>query len=414
MNPSTLGVFFAVAAAVPATHAQSRAVEGPALQARREAGLAVQYTPDVLAVYRQQLDTVWMLQLEIASRLGERHMQDVCRRNRLRLAEVTDEQLSLWKSTGVAFEGLIDALLDVELSLAKPGTGGPAATPGLPGAAYSGPCGSERPATADLQAALIAIQVAEGVWTAASRACDEVIVAAGFGGNTSLLCIAADEALFLAQAIFDNLLFCIDDIDSAEIEGAYERLGHIHGDIEGAKAGIDSLGSAAAALQSSLNAHDANIDGDLAAFRTSITSDLADHDANIDGDLVLHDGRLVLHDQNLTMRADQIDMQLATLLEAVQDASTLNVRMQIERNLSQPGSLQTNRIVLFELPAAQGGELETVRDIVQESMSAVMASGLPLHALASYWFGLGEAAYAAGQWKTAYDHFRLAYQATSL
>lgn len=123
------------------------------------------------------------------------------------------------------------------------------ATPGFPDASYSGLCGSTRTNTEAFFAARIVLAVAQGVWTAASRACDEVIVAAGFGGNASLACIAADELLFAAQVVFDELANCDGDIDSAEVEGTYERVGHLHGDIDIINGKIDALLEAVEALR---------------------------------------------------------------------------------------------------------------------------------------------------------------------
>lgn len=167
---------------------------------------------------------------------------------------------------------------------------------GFPSAPYSTEVGSTRPTTGATLAASATFEIAENVREAASRACDEVIVAIGAGGNGSLACIAADVVWITAKTVFWGIQFETDDIDSAEINGSYQRLGHLHTDIE--------------TLQSTLGTHDANIDGDLANHNTNIENriaahdlnidtDLAAHDANIDGDLAAHDAKLMAHDVNI-------------------------------------------------------------------------------------------------------------------
>ena len=112
--------------------------------------------------------------------------------------------------------------------------------------------------------ARVLLEAAEVLWSGLSRACDETIVILGEGGNLSLACIPADVVLFAAElavgaaeTVVEHIAFCDSAVDSSEIEGAYERVGHIHTDLAD---------------------HDTNIDADLAA-----------HDANIDADLVQHD-----------------------------------------------------------------------------------------------------------------------------
>ncbi len=83
--------------------------------------------------------------------------------------------------------------------------------------------------------------MAQGVWSAASRGCEQVVVSFGFGGNGSVACIIVDEILFAAGVVFDELANCDGDIDSAEIEGTYERVAHLHGDIEILDGKLDAI-----------------------------------------------------------------------------------------------------------------------------------------------------------------------------
>ncbi|MHC4089458.1 MAG: hypothetical protein ACYSVY_04120 [Planctomycetota bacterium] len=90
-----------------------------------------------------------------------------------------------------------------------------------------------------IQAARILLESAKVIWSGLSRACDQVAVVcpAPGGGNTSVACIPADVVLFAAelavgtaQAVVDHIAYCDGAVDSAEIEGSYERLGHFHDD----------------------------------------------------------------------------------------------------------------------------------------------------------------------------------------
>lgn len=101
-----------------------------------------------------------------------------------------------------------------------------------------------------------ALFVALAVKELASRGCDQT----AFGANTSLACIVSD-VLYLGFLEAHTLLtFCNATVDSAEIEGAFERTADIFANLNEHNA--------------NLSLHDANLD---------------EHDANIDLDLATHD-----------------------------------------------------------------------------------------------------------------------------
>jgi hypothetical protein len=132
----------------------------------------------------------------------------------------------------------------------------------------------------------VLLEAAEVLWSGLSRVCDQVGGVFGFCVNTSVACIPADIALFAAElvvgaaeTVVEHIAFCDSAVDSSEIEGVYERAGHIHTDLVDHDTNIDA----------DLAAHDANIDGDLIAHDANIDADLIAHDANIDADLVQHD-----------------------------------------------------------------------------------------------------------------------------
>lgn len=122
-------------------------------------------------------------------------------------------------------------------------------------------------AVLDISDARTALEIAQGIWSALSRACDEIIVVLGEGFNTSLACIPADIALFTAELVIgdsestvEHLQHCNDAVNSAEIEGMYDRSGHIHTD---------------------LVTHDEDISNQLATHDIDISNQLAAHDADI-------------------------------------------------------------------------------------------------------------------------------------
>ncbi len=164
-----------------------------------------------------------------------------------RVRGLTDEQLARMAANGADLTRLQAAVQDLQRVVAEGMAGAQARngfaaslSPAFPDASYSLLCGSTRTITEIVFAAQVALQVAQGVWTALSRACDEVVVVLGEGGNLSLPCIVADEVLFAAQAVLDDFMFCDGDIDSAEIEGAYERTAHLHGDLESLDNKVDA------------------------------------------------------------------------------------------------------------------------------------------------------------------------------
>ena len=175
-------------------------------------------------------------------------------------------------------------------------------------------------AVAVIDAGNIALEIANGIWSIADRGCGTVVVGIGAVGNPqNALCIITDTVLFVAQAVVttaeavvDGIAFCDGAVDSAEIEGAYERAGHIHEDLESHDSNIDA----------DLVAHDANIDTDLIAHDLNIDTDLQNHDANIDADLIAHD-------LNIDTDLQNHDADIKVLLGGVQE--TLDEKVELRR-----------------------------------------------------------------------------------
>jgi hypothetical protein len=97
-------------------------------------------------------------------------------------------------------------------------------------------------------------------------------------------------------------------------------------------------------------------------------------------------------------KADTLIANLGTL-------EKLQLRMAIEQNLDKNDEAP---IGLFQLPAAFGGYLEVVKSIVTETLAKRAAVGSPI-LQATAFLNSANAAFAAGEYKTAYVNYRKAY-----
>ncbi len=117
--------------------------------------------------------------------------------------------------------------------------------------------------------------------------------------------------------------------------------------------------------------------------------------------------RLDLQDAKLLSLEAQVDQ----VMQAVIAVGDQNLRMRIEEHLSMSDDdPRHQRIASFQLPAAAGGELELVRQIVLQTYQMHVVAGLDTHPLATQEVGLGDAAFSNGQYPEAFDHFRNAYR----
>jgi hypothetical protein len=80
--------------------------------------------------------------------------------------------------------------------------------------------------------ALSVQQAADVALAAAGRGCDQMAVAFGFGANTALVCLPLETALTAAKIPLELADFCGGEEDSSFLEGSYDRLEHIHADLD--------------------------------------------------------------------------------------------------------------------------------------------------------------------------------------
>ncbi len=195
-----------------------------------------------------------------------------------------------------------------------------------------------------IQAARIALEAAKVIWSGLSRLCDQTVVVCPVpgGGNTSTLCIAADIVLFaaelavgIAEGVVEHFEFCDSGVDSAEIEGTYERVGHLHTDLQ---------------------THDTGVKGVVET-----------HDLDMKGLLGIHDG--------------DVKGLLAGLLGAVADVQlgvAQNAALIIESSLAHgvcPAWMFTPAGLDGEPPDAYEGRLQQVIDIVQKTIEDARTMG---------------------------------------
>ncbi|MEM7201230.1 MAG: hypothetical protein AAF628_13240 [Planctomycetota bacterium] len=138
----------------------------------------------------------------------------------------------------------------------------------------------------------------------------------------------------------------------------------------------------------------------LTAHNDAMVQTVTAHDANITAGLTAHN--------------DAVITGLTAIANLIQQIALDGLRRDIEANLALSGAdPQVNRIVLFEMPTAAGGELETVRGVVLDSINIHTLAGVPVNPLALVELSEGDADLAASRFKEAYDHYRNAYQAAA-
>jgi hypothetical protein len=200
---------------------------------------------------------------ELGSLTGNEVLRMVSYEARGGFEDLSWEELSIFGEAREPVSDLRNALSDLNELLLREMAGGRDSgspkTPGLPDAEYS-LYGSERNNSVAMFAARLVLKIAQGVWSGLSRACEEDI--AGF--NLSLACIPVDWVLFGAEETYEQFKEKDADIDSAEIEGSYERAGHIHGDIELVQATSDSIAGMVFILDEKVDVIDGKLDAVLA------------------------------------------------------------------------------------------------------------------------------------------------------
>ncbi|HXH28231.1 MAG TPA: hypothetical protein VNL37_04255, partial [Candidatus Polarisedimenticolia bacterium] len=202
-----------------------------------------------------------------------------------------------------------------------------------------------------------------------------------------------------AQVLYGGIQYlgiCLDDAATARSEAATaayrtlvsDRLNEALANQATAQTGINVIQTQAAALQSQVAAQGQGLMTQLTQQQQALLQ------------------QLTMQGQHLT---DLIGQTGQDLSGAVHDFQDQDLRLKIEANLANP-ALQ--ELAFFELPHAVGGVLETVRQVVYDTIQATLDAGLGVHN-AERLLAQGDAAYAAGNYKSAYDAYAGAYRETT-
>jgi len=175
----------------------------------------------------------------VMQRLRNLRGQRLVNEARTKMEAVTDDQLAaLFAKVGVPDLSEMVQATD-NLATRTPNRDRGPLTAGLPGAPpILSDCNNISHSSGFTLGALIAFQVARTVLAAAEFACEEVVVVLGEGGNGSAVCIPFAIAQDVAAIPFELASFCAGEEDSAVLQGSFDRLEHIHTDLEGARAAI--------------------------------------------------------------------------------------------------------------------------------------------------------------------------------
>jgi hypothetical protein len=258
----------------------------------------------------------------------------------------------------------------------------------------------------------VGIAIAKEATAIANAFCGAVVVVAG-EGTTLPQCIVAQVTNLIQQGLQrarEILKFCDPVASAAETEATWHNSITIDSDLANHDANVSSH-------LTQIDNHLTTIDNDLAAHSSALGTDVDSHVTAVNVDI---DNRVASVDADLNNRITGTDTDLNTHLTGV-DTDLLNRATQIDNEISTFQALDLRlkiehalaaglTIGLFEVPTAQGGDLDLVRSIVVDTINKVLASGGTV-GTASKSLTTGDNARAAGQFKSAYSNYESAYQA---
>lgn len=218
---------FAVVASTPASAAQAetRSRDIPA---------------DRLATFRGDFNKILDGYDTIFRRLGNARGIRMTADARESLRVVSDEQFArLFERMRIPDLSAAVQAVSVLESHTPARTGPVRLTPGFPNAPpIFGDCDNIEHDSGFTFGALVAFQVVRTILAAAEFVCQEVVVILGEGGNTSLVCVPFAVAQDVAAIPYELADFCGGEEDSALAQGSYDRLEHVHNDLDAARTSI--------------------------------------------------------------------------------------------------------------------------------------------------------------------------------
>jgi len=263
--------------------------------------------------------------------------------------------------------------------------------------------GSGFPTAAAHIAAQAIYFTAAGIHAVANRTCNQLVVAVvlgeGGGANGSLACIAADAVLVAAKIVLDEISSCQRDFGYRTADTSYDRLDHIHTDLESSVANDNNNRTAILINDdSNRNAIISNDNSNRTAIinndNSNRTAIIANADAN-KGDVIVNGNA-----NTATI--------VATTDAAKGELRDLVLRTQIEAELAATDT--TIVVALYETPTANGGYLNLVRTIVAQTIANIQAAGGSTGQAQSL-LAQGDTFKNAGDFKRAYTYYQQAYKA---
>jgi hypothetical protein len=345
-----------------------------------------QFTPQELNAVRATVDPATM-----NSRLAE--ARTVLEEYRPALERARDSKLQRLKSSESS------GIITMDLG-SFPGREGPDAV-------CDGLIGSGRPSAALIISTETVFLAAAIVRAVASRGCNQVLVVLGAGGNTSGVCIATDAIFFVAQALRDKVVACDLDWAKRTIDGNYQRLDHLHSDLE---TSIANDGANKSALTAEATANKLEIINNSDANKSAIITN-SNANTNTITTAIGNSQTAVVNNANANLTT--VTTAISNTQTAIINNDNANtamlrdllLRTQIEADLASTDG--STFVGLYITPTANGGYLELVRSIVVQTIANIGGSNA---GQANAFLAKGDAHKAAGNYKEAYKNYRMAYQ----
>jgi hypothetical protein len=386
-----LFLFLSLALSLPASAAVITAPQPGAPISPRDAALLRAFSPAEIQAVRDQLNAISADLTQIESMIGVPSNQSQAALIGAQQANLRDVDIARWLATGV---DLAPLQRDIESAMAKTanatlrsqkGAVSPNTTAGFPTAQYGSACSGYTSDSDVVFGYQTALNTAKLVWIPLKDACDEVLVAVGEGGNTSLACIIPDEILQAAELILAQYTICDGDTQSAQVAANYDRLAYLNEQIDtDYNATISNSNGNAAAIQSNDNNNkNAIVSNDNSNAAATQANDNANKNAIVAND----------------------NANAAAILLALQQALGKLDKALMEANLSS----SSPPVGTYELPLSSGGQLEPIRDLVTATIATMQADGQYVGTALTY-LSQGNTYLAAHQYKLAFGRYRAAYQ----
>jgi hypothetical protein len=328
--------------------------------------------PDALQTLRSQYDDLMADLQRLAAARGDTALEEQARQGRDAMQAVTDDQLAeVYSRTRVPDLSVATEASRFLVARATPGAGA-AAIPAPGSADFPGPvpipggCTGVDISGETRYALLITKEVTNSILAAATFVCNTSIL----GVNTSLACVPFSIAASIANGLFDTATFCAGEVTANQIDANFNRLAHLHDDLATGETTI-------------LNTSNANRTAILGNADTNRATIVANDNANT---------AAILANANANKN----------------ELRDLVLRSQVEADLAAADSAAV--VVLFELPTANGGQLDLVTAIVTETIADVLAAGGTV-GIARDALDQANAAKATGDFKRAYALYRKAFKA---